>query len=156
MKLTNAIAGFDRQLAANGRSSHTRASYARDLAAFLGWLGKNPDVSTIKPDDLARFLISDAVLMTPDGQPATKTVGKPRKAISVNRTKSALRSFFGFCVESGWIKCNSARLIRSSPATAYIRHSTLSEDRGPVPRVTGAGLMQITTTEIYARVAMTD
>jgi site-specific recombinase XerD len=53
--------------------------------------------------------MSDSVLRTPDGQ--------RRKAISVNRTKSALRSFFGFCVDSGWIRENPARLIRSSPAT---------------------------------------
>jgi integrase/recombinase XerC len=32
----------------------------------------------------------------------------------VNRTKSALRSFFSFCVASGWIKENPARLIRNS------------------------------------------
>jgi integrase/recombinase XerC len=44
--------------------------------------------------------------------------GEPRAAISVNRTKSALRSFFAFCVESGFLLENPARLIRSSPARA--------------------------------------
>ncbi len=106
MKLKTAIERFDRQLAANGRSGHTRAAYGRDLRKFAEWFG-NCGVDRAKPDDLARFLTSDDVLMKPDCQ--------QRKPITINRTKSALRSFFAFCVESGWIKENPARLIRSSP-----------------------------------------
>jgi integrase/recombinase XerC len=97
-------------MAANGRSAHTRAAYLRDLRALSRWLGKGPALSAITPDHLARFLISDIVLCTPSGQ--------PRTAISVNRTKSALRTFFAFCVESGFLQENPARLIRSSPARA--------------------------------------
>jgi len=108
MRLKTAIERFDRQLAADGRSSNTRAAYRRDLGKFAEWFG-NQSVSRVKPDDLARFLISDRVLLRPDGQ--------PRKPISVNRTKSALRSFFAFCANSGWTKENPARLIKSSPAT---------------------------------------
>jgi len=108
MRLKSAITVFDRQLAANGRSVHTRAAYRRDLRDFAEWFG-NQSVSRVKPDDLARFLTSDEVLFRLGGQ--------PRKPISVNRTKSALRSFFAFCVESRWIKENPARLIRSSPAS---------------------------------------
>jgi integrase/recombinase XerC len=110
MRLSQAIPHFDRQLAANGRSAHTGAAYLRDLRALSRWLGKDPALSAITSDHLARFLISDMVLRTPTGQ--------PRAAISVNRTKSALRSFFAFCVESGFLKENPARLIRSSPARA--------------------------------------
>jgi integrase/recombinase XerC len=97
-------------MAANDRSVHTRAAYLRDLRALSRWLAKDSALSTITPDHLARFLISDTVLCTP--------AGEPRAAISVNRTKSALRSFFAFCVESGFIHENPARLIRSSPARA--------------------------------------
>jgi integrase/recombinase XerC len=79
------------------------------VEALGRWMGGKPDVGKITPDILARFLISDAVLLAPGGD--------PRSPMSVNRTKSALRSFFVFCVESGWIKANPARLIRSSPAT---------------------------------------
>jgi integrase/recombinase XerC len=118
MKLTNAMTRFERQLAANGCSVHTQKAYARDLRAFARWLGRDAALSAIRPDDLARFLISDAVLRTPDRQ--------PRKPITINRTKSALRSFFAFCVESGWIKENPARLIRSAPAAAK-EPSTLTE-----------------------------
>jgi site-specific recombinase XerD len=67
-------------MAANGRSAHTRAAYLRDLRALSRWLGKNPALSTITPDDLARFLISDMVLCPP--------AGEPRAAISVNRTRT--------------------------------------------------------------------
>ena len=118
MKLKTAILRFDRQLAANGRSGHTRAAYRRDLEALGGWLGGNPDLGRIAPDDLAQFLTSNGVLLIP--------IGSPRAAISVNRTKSALRSFFAFCVESGFLKENPARLIRSSP-TAVKSPSILTE-----------------------------
>jgi integrase/recombinase XerC len=110
MRLSEAIPHSDRQLAANGRSAHTLAAYLRDLRALSRWLGENPELAAITPDHLARFLISDMVLCTPTGQ--------PRAAISVNRTKSALRSFFAFCVEAGFLGENPARLIRSSPARA--------------------------------------
>jgi len=116
MNITNATDRFTRQLAANGRSAHTQAAYRRDLEALARWLkvpssgkGGKPDLGKITPDLLARFLTSDAVLLT--------RLGAPRSPMSVNRTKSALRSFFAFCVESGWIRENPARLIRSSPAT---------------------------------------
>ncbi len=68
---------------------------------------------------MARDLITDAVLETPDGF--------PRKPITINRTKSALRSFFAFCVESGWIEQDPARLIRSAPSSAK-EPSTLTDD----------------------------
>ena len=118
MRLSVATTHFTRQLAANGCSLHTQKAYVRDLRAFSHWLGRDAALSAITPDHLARFLISDAVLCTPDGL--------PRKPITINRTKSALRSFFSFCVESGWIKENPARLIRSAPAAAK-EPSTLTE-----------------------------
>jgi len=136
MKLKTAILRFDRQLAANGRSSHTRAAYRRDMRNLAQWLG-NQSVSKVRPDDLARFLTSEQVLLRPDGG--------PRKPISVNRTKSALRSFFSFCVESGWVKENPARLIRSSPAAvkepgiltaAEIKRLRVALDRGNSPLAT--------------------
>jgi integrase/recombinase XerC len=124
MRLSEAIPQYDRQMAANGRSAHTRAAYLRDLRALSGWLGENPNLDSITPDTLARFLISDMVLCTP--------AGGPRAAISVNRTKSALRSFFAFCMESGFLKENPARLIRSSPARAK-EPSTL--EAGEIERI---------------------
>jgi len=132
MRLSQAIPQYDRQLAANGRSAHTRSAYLRDLRALSRWMGEDADLATITPDHLARFLISAMVLCTAYGQPAKKTAGKPRVAISVNRTKSALRSFFAFCVESGFLSENPARLIRSSPARAK-EPSTL--EAGEIERI---------------------
>ncbi len=109
MNIANAVDRFTRQLAANGRSGHTQAAYRRDLEGLGRWIGGKGDLGKITPDLLARFLTSDAVLLTPDGQ--------PRSPMSVNRTKSALRSFFAFCVESGWLRENPARLIRSTPTS---------------------------------------
>lgn len=117
MRLKAAILKFDRQLTADGRSVHTRAAYRRDLLKSAQWFG-NQSVSRVKPDDLARFLTPGQVLLRPDGQPC--------KPISVNRTKSALRSFFAFCVESRWVKENPARLIKSSPASP--KEPTILED----------------------------
>ena len=119
MNIANGVDRFVRQLAANGRSGHTQAAYRRDLEGLGRWIGGKPAVGKISPDLLARFLTSDAVLLMPDGQ--------PRSPMSVNRTKSALRSFFAFCVESGWIRGNPARLIRSTP-TSPKEPALLSEE----------------------------
>ncbi|MBD3299453.1 MAG: hypothetical protein GF341_12410 [candidate division Zixibacteria bacterium] len=135
MRLSTTIPLFTRQLTANGRWRHTQAAYERDLRAMGRWftlsihaegLGEDAEISAITPDHLARFLISDMVHCTPDG--------RPRAAISVNRTKSALRSFFQFCVESGFLEENPARLIRSSPATPRSRRAwRLTRSRPSVP-----------------------
>jgi hypothetical protein len=86
------------------------------LAALGRWLGGNPEVGRITPDVLARFLLSDEVFLT--------LSGSPRKPITANRTKSVRRggrSFFGFCVDSGWIKENPARMILELPLGTGIR-----------------------------------
>jgi len=104
MRLSDATTHFTRQLAANACSIHTQKAYARDLRAFARWtkipesgLGRDAALSAIKPDDLARLLISDAVLRTPDGQ--------SRKPITINRTKAGpalvLRLLRGVGVDQG-------------------------------------------------------
>jgi integrase/recombinase XerC len=153
MKLALATDRFTRQLAANGRSAHTRAAYRRDLAALARFMGGNPDLGKITPDCLAGFLTSDAVLLAPQGQPATKTAGKPSQAgkprspISVNRTKSALRSFFAFCVDSRYLRENPARLIKSA-RTSRAEPCTLSEDE--------VGRLRHLLTEVETRLADRD
>jgi len=118
MNIANAVDRFTRQLAANGRSVHTQAAYRRDLEGLGRWMGGKPDVGKVTPDLLARFLTSDAALLSPTGD--------PRSPMSVNRTKSALRSFFAFCQESGWIKENPSRLIRSA-STSPKEPTTLTD-----------------------------
>ena len=129
MNIANAIDRFTRQLAANGRSVHTQAAYRRDLEVLDRWLGRKPEVGKITPDSLARFLTSNTALLSPTGD--------PRSPMSVNRTKSALRSFFAFCVESGWIRENPARLIRSSPTSPKEPSLLTEKDIGRLRDVCG-------------------
>ncbi len=109
MKLSTAIRRFDCQLRADGKSPHTRQVYLRDLALFARWLRRDVNISTITPSKLARFLTSRIFTRTASG--------KPKATISINRSKSALRSFFRFLTDAGCLKANPARLVRSAPAS---------------------------------------
>ncbi len=109
MKLSTAIRRFDCQLRADGKSPHTRAVYLRDLRLFARWLRRDVSISTITPARLARFLTSRIFTHTASG--------KPKATISINRSKSALRSFFRFLVDAGYLNGNPARLVRSAPAS---------------------------------------
>jgi len=101
MRLSVATKRFDTQLRADGRSERTRQAYLRDLGKLQSWLKRDVDVSTIVPDTLARFLA--------DGN------GEIGSALTVNRTKTALRVFFRFLADAGYLGENPARLIRSTP-----------------------------------------
>ena len=101
MKLSTAITHFDTQLRADGKSERTRQAYLRDLAKLRCWLKSDVELSTITLDTLARFLA--------DGN------GEIGSALTVNRTKTALRVFFRFLGDAGYLSENPARLIRSTP-----------------------------------------
>ncbi len=109
MKLTTAIRRFDCQLRADGKSPHTRQVYLRDLRSFQNWLRRDVSISTITPARLARFLTSRIFTYT--------VSGKPKATISINRSKSALRSFFRFLTDAGYLNANPARLVRSAPTS---------------------------------------
>ncbi len=109
MKLSTAIRRFDCQLRADGKSPHTQEVYLRDLALFARWLRRDVNISTTTPATLARFLTSRIFTHTASG--------KPKAVISINRSKSALRSFFRFLTDAGYLKANPARLVRSAPAS---------------------------------------
>ncbi len=87
------------QLRADGKSEHTRGAYLRDLAALESWLRTDPVIAVITPAKIARYLSRDA-----DGGPA----------LSLNRTKSAIRMFFKFLIDVGFLEANPARLIKNS------------------------------------------
>jgi site-specific recombinase XerD len=101
MKLSTAIKRFDTQLRADGKSERTRQAYLRDLGKLKCWIKRDVDVSTIAPNTLAHFLA--------DGN------GAPKSGLTVNRTKTALRVFFRFLNDAGYLSDNPARLIRSTP-----------------------------------------
>ena len=106
MKLSAAIRRFDAQLRADGKSPQTLAVYLQDLRSFRRWLGKDLDVGKITPELLARFFTSRCFTCRADGS--------LKRATSLNRTKSAIRSFFRFLSDAAHIRRNPARLVRLS------------------------------------------
>jgi len=100
MKLSIAIKRFDTQLRADGKSERTRQAYLRDLGKLRCWFDADTNIASIKPHTLARFLA--------DGN-------GDRAALTINRTKTALRVFFRFLTDAGYLSENPARLIRSTP-----------------------------------------
>ena len=112
MRLSAAIGRFDAQLHADGKSPLTRQAYLRDLRAFERWFGNGVQLSTITADDVARFLTSETFTHT--------TSGRSKKTISLNRSKSALRSFFQFLVDAGYLTGNPARLVRMGRCSRHV------------------------------------
>ncbi len=104
MKLSTAIRRFETQLRADGKSPHTREVYLRDLRSLVFRLRGDVKISSITPHTLARYLSTESFTHTASG--------KHKAAISLNRSKSALRSFFRFLTDAGYLRANPARLIR--------------------------------------------
>jgi site-specific recombinase XerD len=116
VRLSTAIRRFDTQLQADAKSDHTRGAYLRDLGKFKDWQRADPHIADIGPGTLARYLASDV--------PATKP------AISANRTKTALRVFFQFLTDAGYLDTNPARLIKNGRTESKIpAHLTADEAR---------------------------
>ena len=116
MRLSNAIKRFDTQLRADGKSEHTRGAYLRDLHRFRTWLGGGQDIRAIKPKTLARYCASGSC--------------SERRPISINHTKAALRMFFKFLRDAGYIRTNPARLIKNGRCPSKVpEHFTEAEAR---------------------------
>ena len=98
MKLSTAIARFDTQLRADGKSERTRQAYLRDLRKVEGWLKKDVDVAAVTPDTLARFLV-------------TQTGEGTKSPLSVNRTKTALKNRFQYSFHQNNFKLQFQRFI---------------------------------------------
>jgi len=117
MKLKTAIRRFETQLIADGKSDHTRTAYLRDIRLLTSWLG-GKDIGKIKPDAIARFFSSNELRMPVNG--------KARAAISVNRIKTSIRTFFNYLVDTGYLKQSPARLIKAAKTTRKVPE-TLAE-----------------------------
>ncbi|MEW6074392.1 MAG: site-specific integrase [Planctomycetota bacterium] len=79
MYLEEALDRYLLQLAADGRSGHTRRQCARHVRLLNRWLveeGKANDIDKLDHEDIAAFLASDVVVHRSDG--------KPRKPASAN------------------------------------------------------------------------
>jgi len=119
MKLKTAVKRFTTQLTADGKSDHTRTAYLRDIRLFVSWLGDN-DISKINPDNIARFFTSDELKFS--------VSGKGRAAISINRIKTSIRTFFNYLVEAGYLKQSPARLIKATKTTSKIPEMLVETD----------------------------
>ncbi|HYC76990.1 MAG TPA: tyrosine-type recombinase/integrase [Planctomycetota bacterium] len=102
MNLQEAIASFEVQLRADGRSEHTVKQYGRHLRAF----SKTVDgpFEAITPATVAAFMNGVDARTRPDGA--------PKRATSVNALRSSLRTFFAYANAAGWTPTNPARLLR--------------------------------------------
>ncbi|MCC6785789.1 MAG: tyrosine-type recombinase/integrase [Planctomycetes bacterium] len=107
MELQDAIAAFDAQLAADGRSPHTRAQYARHAAALGRWLARTErttDLAQLDHRALAAFVASPEARCRPDGV--------AKKATSTNALRTSLRTLFGYLADAGLMPANPARLLK--------------------------------------------
>ncbi len=107
MQLQEALGQFQVQLAADGRSEHTRKQYERHVVAFIGWLsrnGRDADIASITPNVVAEFFGSDDARMS--------ARGGTKRATSANAQRTSLRCFLRWAHESGLASSNAARLLR--------------------------------------------
>src|SRR5262245_39379087 len=86
MRVSEALDRYVVQLEADGRSPHTVKQAQRHVRLLITTMG-DVDVATVKPEDVARFLASDAVAKTEDG--------RARRPSSANAMRSSVRTFFG-------------------------------------------------------------
>ncbi|MBK9386074.1 MAG: tyrosine-type recombinase/integrase [Planctomycetes bacterium] len=107
MLLTDAIAAFQLQLEADGRSIHTRKQYARHLRLLGSWLDANgipAEIDAITTQVVARFLVSDAARKTAEGA--------AKLATSTNALRTSVRCFFQFCELAGFVARSPGMLVR--------------------------------------------
>jgi integrase/recombinase XerD len=106
MTLATAIRRFAVQLEADGKSPLTTRVYVAELHRMGRKLGTSVPVSRIRPETIARYVTSDACRLGPNG--------RPRSARTLNRTKTVLRLFFTYLVETKALRENPARVMRNA------------------------------------------
>ena len=107
MHLQVALGQFQVQLAADGRSEHTRKQYQRHVVAFLSWInrnGRDANIANITPNTVAEFFGSADARMS--------ARGGTKRATSANAQRTSLRCFLRWAHESGLATSNAARLLR--------------------------------------------
>lgn len=105
MQLSEVVAAYVTQQAANGRSVHTQIQIARHGRLLVQALG-DPPIERVKHEAVAAFFASDTAKRIADGS--------PRRASSANALRSSIRGLFAFAHAAGYAPTNAARLVRRS------------------------------------------
>lgn len=107
MEIEDALARFQTQLDADGRSPHTRRQYQRHVRLLSRWLrdtGRSTGVRDLTHETVASFLAAHVARTRPDG--------KPKKATTTNALRTSLGVFLRHCHDAGYAPTNAGRLIR--------------------------------------------
>jgi site-specific recombinase XerC len=107
MQLQKALGQFQVQLAADGRSEHTRKQYERHVRALIAWLAKSRrslDLADLTPQTIAEFFGSDDAKQSAHGG--------MKRPTSANAQRTSLRCFCRWLHESGLTPNHVARLLR--------------------------------------------
>ena len=135
MDISAAIDKFLLQLAADGRSVHTRKQYERHLRLFATWAAEGDHsgaLADIDHETVARFLV--ATVARPSAH------GGQKRASSVNCLRTSLKLFFRFTFRAGMVGEDPGRLIRRA-LTGPSPPRTLSEDeRAKLLKTLAAGI----------------
>lgn len=130
MRLQDAVAAYDQQLVADGRSIHARTQAARHARLLGRWMEKEglpEDLTRLSHEDVARFMGSKTARCCADGA--------PKKATSTNALRSSLRTWFAYLAASGQIPSNPAGLLRRARCGPPLPKAPPRED---IERVLGA------------------
>jgi hypothetical protein len=115
------------------RSPGTRASYASDLAIFLGWMAarrKHP-LQAARPD-IDRYRNWLAATIGPDGKPAAN--GRPRHALAtVARKLSAVRALYTYLTERRVLAGSPAAGVKGPQVGQRSHHRLPTAARQPQP-----------------------
>jgi site-specific recombinase XerD len=107
MHILDALANFQTQLEANGRSIHTRQQYRRHITQLAAWLAENGHsgmIEDITHETIADFLACPGTRQRPDG--------RPKKPSAMNALRSSLRTFFRWLHAAGYLPLDPARLVQ--------------------------------------------
>ncbi len=107
MQLQDALAAFQVQLRADGRSEHTRKQYERHARSMIAWLeysGQPTEIDDVTTGVIAEFFASDTARLS--------ARGGEKRASSANAQRTSIRCFLRWAHESGLVASNAARLLR--------------------------------------------
>lgn len=110
-RASEAVSDFLTHLRSCGRAISTLQTYSRDLAELISAVGDLP-LSEITDSVLDRAVVRLR---------EASSTGRARSVLTMNRIKSAFKSFFGWCTSTGRVARNPSASLKL--ATATPRHT---------------------------------